>query len=153
MKNMNKLEGLIDRLQELASSAPIENQSQLFMQVVALRATSKKQKEQFMEFLQLSEEYASRYLLDLSAEIQQQSSFLEKLERRLEAAKKLHGDALDLKNLYESRTVATMKDLRSTSKAVPVVCRGEALRPFDFSTFAAASTGQRLVQRGRHRDG
>jgi hypothetical protein len=94
-----------------------------------------------------------KYLLDVSAEIQQQSSFLEMLERRLEAAKKLHGDALDLKNLYESRTVATMKDLRSTSKAVPVVCRGEALRPFDFSTFAAASTGQRLVQRGRHRDG
>lgn len=116
---MNKLDGLIDRLQELASSAPVENQSQLFIQVVALRATSKKQKEQFMEFLQLSEDYANRYLLDISAEIQQQSFFLEKLERRLEAAKKLHGDALELKRLYESGTATTMKNLRETSKAVP----------------------------------
>ena len=118
MKNMDKLDGLIDRLQELASSAPVENQSQLFIQVAALRATSKKQKEQFIEFLKLSEEYANRYLLDISAEIQQQSFFLEKLESRLEAAKKLHGDALELKRFYESETAATMKNLRETSEAV-----------------------------------
>ena len=65
IKNMNKLSSLIDRLQELASSAPEEQRSQLLRQVVALRATSKKQKEHFTEFLQLSEEYANRYLLDI----------------------------------------------------------------------------------------
>jgi excinuclease UvrABC helicase subunit UvrB len=114
---MNTLSGLIDRLQELASSAPAEHRTQLSRQVVALRAMSKKQQGHFMEFLQLSEEYANRYLLDISAEIQQQSSFLEKLEGRLETAKKLRQDAIDLQMLYESGTVATMENLRATGKA------------------------------------
>lgn len=152
MKNMKKLDGLVDRLQELASSAPVEHQSQLFGQVVALRATSKKQKEHFTEFLQLSEEYANRYLLDISDEIQQQSSFLEKLERRLEAAKKLHGEAADLQRLYESGTVAAMKDLR-TSKAVPRCLQRQKAETFDSSAFAATSTRQCLIQRGGLCDG
>ena len=116
---MNKLDGLIDLLQELASSAPAEQQSQLFRQVVAVHATSKRQKERFMEFLQLHDEYANGYLLGISTEIQQRSSFLEKFERRLEVATKLHGEVADLRRFYESGTVATMKDLRATSKAVP----------------------------------
>ena len=117
VKNMNRLCSLIDRLQELASFAPAEYQSRLLKQVAALRTTSKEQKERFMEFLQLSEDYANQYLFVISTEIRQQSSFLEKLERRLEAAKKLHGEAIDLKRLYESGTVAAMRDLRATSKA------------------------------------
>jgi hypothetical protein len=117
---MDKLNSLIDRLQELASSAPSEHRSLLLNQVVALRATSKKQKEHFMEFLQMSEEYADKYLLDISAEIEQQSSFLEKLEGRLEAAMKLHGKAVDLQMFYESGTVATMENLRATGKAPPL---------------------------------
>ena len=117
IKNMNKLSSLIDRLQDLASSAPAEYQSQLSRQVVALRATFKKQQEHFMEFLQLSEEYANKYLLDISAEIEQQSSFLEKLEGRLEAANKLRGEAFELQILYESGTVASMENLRATGKA------------------------------------
>jgi hypothetical protein len=117
IKNMKKLSSLIDRLQELASSAPTEHQSQLFGQVEALRVTSKKQQEQFMDFLRLSEEYANEYLLDIDAYIQQQSSFLAKLERRLEAAKKLRGEAAELQRLYESGTVATMENLRATGKA------------------------------------
>jgi hypothetical protein len=84
---------------------------------VALRTTSKKQNEHFMVFLQLSEEYASEYLLDISDEIKRQSSFLERLENRLEAAKKLREEAIKLQKLYESGTVATMKDLRATGKA------------------------------------
>ena len=79
IKNMDKLSSLIDRLQELASSAPPQHRAQLLNQVVALRATSEKQKDHFTEFLQLTEEYANRYLLDISAEVQQQSSFLKKL--------------------------------------------------------------------------
>jgi hypothetical protein len=118
IKNMDKLSSLIDRLQELASSAPPEHRSQLLNQVVALRTTSDKQKEHFMEFLQLSEEYANKYLLDISAEIQQQSSFLDKLKERLEAAEKLRGEAVDLQKFYESGTVATMENFRATGKAV-----------------------------------
>ena len=116
IKNMSKLSCLVDRLQDLASAAPVHHRSQLLRQVASLRATSKKQQEHFVEFLQLSEEYANKYLLDISAEINQQSSFLDKLEGRLEAAMKLRGEAVDLKMFYESGTVATMKDLRATSK-------------------------------------
>ena len=115
---MNRLYSFIDRLQELASFAPPEHQFQLSNQVVALRAASQKQKEHFMKFLQLSEEYANKYLLDISAEIQQQSSFLDKLKERLEAAEKLRRDAVDLQKFYESGTVSVMKDFRTTGKAV-----------------------------------
>ena len=117
IKNMKKLSSLTDRLQELASSAPTEHQSQLLRQVNALRVTSKKQQEQFVDFLRLSEEYAKEHLLDIDAYIQQQSSFLAKLERHLEAAKKLRGEAAELQMLYESGTVATMRNLRTTGKA------------------------------------
>ena len=118
---MNRLSSLIDRLQELASSAPPEHQFQLSNQVVALRAASQKQNEHFMDFLQLSEEYANKYLIDISAEIQQQSSFLDKLKERLDAAEKLRRDAIDLQKLYESRTVSVMNNFRMTGK--PVLCR------------------------------
>ena len=74
--------------------------------------------------MHLSEDFANRYLLDIDAEIQQQSTLLDNLEERLEAATKLHGDAVDLKKLYESGTVTSMNDLRATGKAVPVVYRG-----------------------------
>jgi hypothetical protein len=117
IKNMNKLSSLVGRLQELASSAPAEHRSLLLGHVVALRTTSKKQNEHFMVFLRLSEEYANRYLLEISDEIRQQSSFLERLEDRLEAAKKLREEASNLQKLYESGTVAAMKDLRATGKA------------------------------------
>ena len=145
---MNKLSSLIDRLQELASSAPVEHRSQLLRQALALRATSKKQQEHFMEFLQLSEEYANRYLLDISAEIEQQSSFLDKLKERLEAAEKLRGDAVDLKKLYESGTVTTMENLRATGKAASCRLQKQNIETLIFSTFAAASRGPCPVQRG-----
>jgi hypothetical protein len=116
IKNINKKSSLVVLLQELASSAPADHRSHLLRQVVALRTTSKKQREHCLEFLTLSEECANRYLLDISAEIQRQRSFLDKLEGRLEAAGKLRGEAVDLKLLYESGTVATMKELRATGK-------------------------------------
>ena len=89
-----------------------------------LRVTFKKQQQRCIEFLQLSEDYANKYLLDIDAEIRQQSTFLDNLEERLEAAKKLHGDAADLQISYESGTVASMNELCATGKAVPVVSRG-----------------------------
>ena len=144
IKNMNKLSSLIDRLHELASSAPAEHRSQLSDQVAALRATSEKQQEHYMEFLQLSEEYANRYLLDISAEIEQQSSFLDKLEGRLETAKKLREEVVDLQTLYVSGTVAAMQDLRAKGKAAS--CRSQRQNiDFDFSTSAAVSRGPRTV--------
>ena len=118
IKNMNQLSSLIDRLHKLASAAPAEHRSQLLRQVVALRAMFKRQQERFIEFLQLSEEFADKYLLDISADIQQQSTVLNNLEERLEAAKKLHEEATDLKTFYESGTVDTMKNLRASGKAV-----------------------------------
>ena len=118
LKNINKLDTLINHIRQLASSAPIDHRSQLLAKVAALRATFKKQQERCIEFLQLSEEYADKYLLDIDAEIQQQGILLGNLEERLEAAKNLQGDAVDLQNLYESGTVASMNKLRATGKPV-----------------------------------
>ena len=129
---MDKLSGLVYRLQELASSAPPQYRSQLLRQVAALRAMSKKQKEHFIEFLQLSEEYANKYLLGISAEIQQQSSFLDKLEGRLEAAKKLRGEVVDLQRLYESGTVAAMENLRASGKEARFHLQRKNIETFNF---------------------
>ncbi|KAI0293001.1 hypothetical protein B0F90DRAFT_192201 [Multifurca ochricompacta] len=116
LKNIDKLSSLIDRLQNLASTAPPEHRSHLDKQVAALRATSKKQQDRHIHFLQLTEEYANRYLLDISAEIQQQSSFLDLLEKRLDMAKTLRGQAVDLRTSYESGTVNAMKKVRETGE-------------------------------------
>jgi cell fate (sporulation/competence/biofilm development) regulator YmcA (YheA/YmcA/DUF963 family) len=114
---MNKLSSLIDRLDELASFAPAEHQSQLSRKVATLRATFKKQQERCIGFLQLSEEYADKCLLDISAEIRQQSSFLDVLEKRLDTAQSLRQQAVELRRAYESGTVAIMKDVRTTGTA------------------------------------
>ena len=152
LKNINKLDSLINRLQELASSAPADHRSQLLNKVAGLRATFKTQQERCIEFLQLSEDYANRHLLDIDAEIRQQSTLLNNLEERLEAAKKLHGDAVNLQMLYESGTVASVNDLRATGKTVPHCLQklqGKLLRASTFRWyFAAASKGQCPVQGG-----
>jgi hypothetical protein len=156
LKNISKLDGLINRLQDLASSAPTDHRSQLLNKVAALRATFKKQQERCIEFLQLNEDYANKYLLNIDAEVRQQSVLLDNLEERLEAAKKLHGDAVDLQMLYESGTVASMNDFCATGKAVPRFLRrlqGKLLGPSIFRYFAAASTGQSPVSGGWLRDG
>jgi hypothetical protein len=145
---MNKLDSLINRLQELASSAPPDHRSQLLNKVAALRTTFKRQQERFIEFLQLSEEYANKYLLDISAKIQQQSTVLDNIEERLEAANKLQGDAVNLQMFYESGTVSIMRDLRVTGKDVPCCPARPNTETLDFRTFAATSTGQCPIQRG-----
>lgn len=119
LENMDKLDSLTSRLQKLASSAPPEHRAQLLNKVQALRATFKRQQERFIEFLQLSEEYANKYLFNISTEIQQQRTVLDNLGKRLEAANKLHEEAVDLQTFYESETVATMKHLRATGEAFP----------------------------------
>ena len=116
LNNMDKLSGLIDRLEELACAAPSDYRPQLDKQVAALRKTYKSQRERCIQFLQLTGEYADRYLLDISAEIQQQSSFLEMLQRRLEMAETLYYQAIDLRKSYETGTVNVMKDACKTGK-------------------------------------
>ena len=117
LKNMNELSGLIDRLPELTSTAPEKYRSRLSSQVETLYATFKKQQERCIVILELSEEYATRYLLDISADIQQQSLFLEMLGKRLDMAKALHRRVIDLRRSHESRTVTILKDDRATGKA------------------------------------
>jgi hypothetical protein len=59
---------------------------------------------------------------------QNQKRVLDNLEERLEAANKLHGETIDLQTLYESGTVATMKDFRATGMEVPFRLRMQRLR-------------------------
>ena len=136
LKNMSKLNGLIKRLQELAFSAPPEHRARLLNKVATLRATFKRQQKRFIQFLKLSEEYADKYLQGISTKIQQQSTALDNLKERSEAANKLHGDALDLQTYYESGTVAAMKDLRApTGKAVLCHLQRQNTEIFDFQDF------------------
>ena len=128
---MDKLDLLIDRLQKLASSA-----TQLLNKVSALRATFKRQQERFIEFLELSEEYAGRYLRHISTHVDQQSTALNNLKERLEAANKLHRKAVDLKTYYEFGTVTAMKNFRAkTGKAVPCCLQRQNTQIFDFQDF------------------
>ena len=117
LKNMDKLSRLIDRLQELASATPLDLRRQLYRQVASLRAAFRKQQQRYFEFLRLTEEYADQYLLDISTEIELQSSFLEKLEKRLDMAKTLYNQADDLRKSYESGTMNVMKNVRETGEA------------------------------------
>jgi hypothetical protein len=149
---MNKLDGLIERLQKLASSAPAEHRAQLLNKVAALRTMFKSQQERFIEFLQLSEKYADKYLRDISTEIQQQKTVLDNLGERLDAANKLHGEAVNLQTFYESETVATMTDLRATGKAVHCCPQRQNTETF-FSNSSATSRGQFPIRRGGLRTG
>ena len=66
----------------------------------------------------------------LKGDIVDPSTVLDNLEGRLEAAKKLHGESVDLQMLYESGTVATIKDLRMTGKQVPCYLQRQSTENF-----------------------
>ena len=140
-KDKDKLYSLIDGLQELISSASVEHRSQLSKQVTALHAIFKKQNEQLIELLQLSEECANRRLLYISAELKQQSFFLDILKGRLEVAEDLRGQAANLKSLYESKIVAIMRNLRAKGKTVFRCLQTKNVEILIFSTFATTSRG------------
>ncbi|KAI0259463.1 hypothetical protein BC834DRAFT_1035892 [Gloeopeniophorella convolvens] len=120
LKNMNTLNALIDRLHELVSTAPAEHRRQLERQVASLRVASKKQLERYIAFLSLSKDYADKYLLDISEEIQQQSSFLEALEKRLDMAKSLRRQIVDLRKSYETGTMDEIEKLRESVLSRPL---------------------------------
>lgn len=111
---MNALSTLINRLSDLATTAPQEHRPQLNRQVAALRAGFKKQQERCIAFLQLTNEYADRFLTDISDEIQQQSSFLDALEKRLDMAKTLRQEAIQMRKSYEDGTLDCIKKVRRT---------------------------------------
>jgi hypothetical protein len=117
LKNMDKLSHLIDRLQELASGTSLDLRRQLYRHVASLRTAFKSQRKRYLGFMLLTEKYANRYLLDISTEIELQSSFLEKLERRLDMAKSLYYQADDLRKSYESGTMNVIKSVRETGEA------------------------------------
>lgn len=114
LKNINALAALIDRVSELAVSAPQENRTQLNRQVATLRAGFKKQQERCVAYLQLTGAYAERFLSDISEEIQQQSSFLDALEKRLDMAKTLREEVVQLRKSYEVGTLDCIKKIRHT---------------------------------------
>ncbi|KAI0261183.1 hypothetical protein BC834DRAFT_897608, partial [Gloeopeniophorella convolvens] len=120
LRNMARLSRLIDRLHDLASSAQPQYRRQLGEQVDALRASFDTQQKRYTDFLKLTEEYASRYLLDISATILQQSSFLDALEERLDMAKELRGQAVALRTAYEGGTVKAVKDIRTKALSEPL---------------------------------
>lgn len=64
--------------------------------------------------MQLTKEYADRFLSDISEEIQQQSSFLEALERRVNMASRLREQVVDLRKSYEVGTLNSIKKVRHT---------------------------------------
>lgn len=80
LKNMDKLSHLIDRLQELASATSLDLRRQLYGQVDSLRTAFKRQHKWYFEFLRLIGEHANWYFLDISTEIELQSSFFEARE-------------------------------------------------------------------------
>ena len=121
---MEKLSRLIDRLEELASATPSDVRRQLYRQVDSLRMAFKRQQQRYFEFLRLTEDYANRYLLDISTEIDLQRDFLDKLEKRLDMAKTLYHQADDLRKSYETGTMNAMKIVRETGEATPSLFPG-----------------------------
>ncbi|KAH9976601.1 hypothetical protein BGW80DRAFT_871020 [Lactifluus volemus] len=119
--NMSKLSSLIDQLRELATTAPEEHQPQLRRQVTALSKEFTKQRRRHAKFSKLRIEYANRFLLDISEEIHQQSSFLDALEKRLAMARGLRSQAVDLRKSFEDGTWDRMKKVRRTVLSQPLL--------------------------------
>ncbi|KAI0058153.1 hypothetical protein BV25DRAFT_1294601 [Artomyces pyxidatus] len=120
LRNMARLWDMIEHLRQLALSTPTEHRRPLLQQVTALRASVMKQQQHYISFTHLTEEYADRYLHDISDEIQSQSAFLQTLERRLQQAKSLRGEVVDLIKSFEKETCGNLKSVRAAARAVPL---------------------------------
>jgi hypothetical protein len=119
LRNMDKLSALIDRLSEIATTAPQEHHSQLIHQVDALRIDFNKQRNPYAAFLRLAKKYADRFLSDISEEIQQQSCLLDALEKKLDMAKSLRQEVVQLYKSYEVGTLDSIKKVRRTGVHPP----------------------------------
>ncbi|KAI0247733.1 hypothetical protein BJV78DRAFT_1242913 [Lactifluus subvellereus] len=120
LRNMDTLSTLIVRLHELATTAPQEYQPQLKSQVIALRIALDRQQKRCMTFLRLTGKYADKFLSDITEEIQQQSSFLTALERRLAMANNLREQVVHLQKSYDDGTLDCIKKVRRTVLSQPL---------------------------------
>ncbi|KAI0043700.1 hypothetical protein FA95DRAFT_1609148 [Auriscalpium vulgare] len=119
LANMQRLAALGERLHALALSGPQQQQRALLQQVAVLRAMLKKQQARCIAFLQLAQEYAGRYLRDISADIQAQHGLLGVLERRLGAARELHAEVAALRRSFDEGTCGGLKDIRAIATKMP----------------------------------
>ncbi|KAI0062419.1 hypothetical protein BV25DRAFT_1915964 [Artomyces pyxidatus] len=138
LANMSRLCDLVEQIQELANSAPPGTRRAILDKVAVLRAAYKKQQERCIDFLQLTQDYADRYLKDIAGEIQSQGAMLRVLEQRLKAAKGLRTDVVDLQRAFK---IGTFKGLKSVRKSV----RGMSL-PDDVKLFTELDTILRAIQ-------
>ncbi|KAI0050097.1 hypothetical protein FA95DRAFT_684484 [Auriscalpium vulgare] len=115
---MTRLAKAVDRVEELTNSAAEDQCPPL---VPELRATLRKHEDRYREFVQLSKEYADRYLQDLSDEIRSQSAWLDLLERRLDLAKTRRRDTLDLKTSFDKDVWDELKVVHSAVRHCPLV--------------------------------
>ena len=122
LKNLNLFTTLINQLSMETPNHSQECRPLLSRQVSALRAGLRKQQERCVSFLRLSSEYADRFLSDISEEIQQQSAFLEALEKRIEMAKTLREEVVHLRKSYEVGTLDCIKKVRRTGVCIFAPC-------------------------------
>jgi hypothetical protein len=115
-ENMRKLSALIDDAEAIAASRAWYShvKSEMDLQVSELREKLEKQRERFTALLRVTKEYADIVLSDVSEEIQQQSSLIDSLERRLDMAKTLREEAVQLRKSYEAGTLDPIKKFRRT---------------------------------------
>jgi hypothetical protein len=117
-ENMSKLSALIDDAEALIASESarcyLHIKIEMDRQVSELRENLEKQRERFTALLRLTKDYADLVLLDVSEEIQQQSSLLDSLERRLDMAKTLREEVVQLRKSYDVGTLDPIRKLRRT---------------------------------------
>ncbi|KAI0055530.1 hypothetical protein BV25DRAFT_167734 [Artomyces pyxidatus] len=117
---MRRLSALVDQVHELARSAPVQHRKPILSRVAELRAAYKKQQERCIDFLQLTQEYADRYLADISDEVRSQGAVLRALEQRLRMAKDLRAEVINLQNAFEKWTCGQLKSVRKSVLSIAI---------------------------------
>ncbi|KAI0049157.1 hypothetical protein FA95DRAFT_951366 [Auriscalpium vulgare] len=100
VENMRRLSGMIDAFQDISLAAPVNQQPGLTQKVAEMRADLRMQRERHDAFLQLTREYADRYLEDIKDEVHSQRALLDMLEHRLDAAKQLRTDVVEMQRSF-----------------------------------------------------
>ncbi|KAI0055526.1 hypothetical protein BV25DRAFT_1833094 [Artomyces pyxidatus] len=120
LDNMARLATLADEVQALGRSAPAAHRQAILGRAAALRDAHKQQQARCIEFLQLTQKYADRYLDDVSDDVHSQEALLHSLERRLNEAKALHSEVGGLRSEFEKGTCARVKSVRKSVLKVPL---------------------------------
>ena len=128
---MIRLSSFINDLENTAATTYKEwawGRSTILDEVSRLCQELKKQQDRFPAILQLAKKYADIILSDISEEIQQQSSLLDSLQRRLDMAKNLHEQVVHLHSSYEVGTLYRIKKLQCMG-VWPSYCHMSYLQP------------------------